>query len=118
MLLVVYAGLSLYRGAEIWGVSPAPLLLAVGILALPLALGLWKGTLWAWWGTLAVLLLMLAWLAFFAFVMLVTSEGRQVLLALLTTPSIALASTTIEVLILILLLLPSGRSAFGNRAAA
>ena len=118
VLLVVYAGLSLYRAAEIWRVSPAPLLLAVGVLALPLALGLWKGTLWAWWGTLAVLLLMLAWMAFFAFVMLLTSEGRQVLLGLLTSPSIALASTTIEVLILILLLLPSGRAAFGSRAAA
>jgi hypothetical protein len=93
------------------------MLLAVGAVALPLALGLWRGARWAWWGTLAVLLLMLAWLAIFSFVMLVTPEGRSVLIGLLTTPDPALASPIIiEFLILILLLLPSSRAAFHRRA--
>jgi hypothetical protein len=91
------------------------MLLAVGAVALPLAIGLWRGARWAWWGTLTVLLLMLAWLAFFSFMMLVTPGGRSVLIGLLTTPGPALASFIIELLILILLLLPSSRAAFHRR---
>jgi hypothetical protein len=116
VLLVVYAGMLLSRAVHIWGVSPAPMLLAVGALALPLAIGLWKGARWGWWGTLMVLLWMLAWLGLGAFVLLVTPEGRSVLLGLLTTPSLALAWAAIDFLILILLLLPSSRAAVHRRA--
>jgi len=118
VLLVVYAGMLLGRAAQIWGVSPAPRLMAVGAVALPLAIGLWKGARWAWWGTLMILLFMLGWLALGAFVLLVTPEGRSALLNLLTTPSPALASITLEFLILILLLVPSSRAAVRRRAGA
>jgi hypothetical protein len=64
-----------------------------------------------------VLLLMLAWLAIFSFMMLVTLEGRSVLISLLTPPHPALAAPIIiEFLILILLLVPSSRAAFHRRA--
>jgi hypothetical protein len=94
------------------------MLLAVSIIALPLAFGLWKGAGWAWWGTLLVLLLMLAWSALGSFVLLVTPEGRSVLLGLLATPSLALASIVLELLIVVLLLLLSARAAVHPGTAA
>jgi hypothetical protein len=118
MLLVVYAGMLMARAVQIWGVSPAPWLLAVSIIVLPLAVGLWNRAGWAWWGTLIVLLLMLGWLVFFSFIMLVTSQGRSVLLGVLTTPSLGLASLALEVVILILLLLPEVRAGVRSGAAA
>jgi hypothetical protein len=118
VFLVVYGGLLLTRGVQIWGAPPAPWLVTVAALSLPLAFGLWKGAGWAWWGTLLVLLLMLAWLAFFALIMLVTSEGRGVLQAVLTTPSLALASFVLELVIVILLLSPAGRAPIHSGAAA
>jgi hypothetical protein len=118
VLLVVYAGMSLTRAVQIWGVSPAPMLLAVSIIALPLAFGLWKAAGWAWWGTLLVLLLMLGWTALGSFVLLVTAEGRSVLSGLLTTPSLALASIVLELLIVILLLSPHGRAVLRVGTAA
>jgi hypothetical protein len=118
VLLVVYAGISITRAVQIWGVSPAPLLLSVCIIAMPLAFGLWNDAAWAWWGTLTVLLIKLAWLALGSFVLLVTSAGRAVLLGLLTTPSLGLASTALAVLLLVLLLSPSGRPSRLPGAAA
>jgi hypothetical protein len=118
MLLVVYAVISMARALQIWGVLPAPMLLTVSIIALPLAFGLWQRAGWAWWGTLIVLLFMLAWLALGSFILLVTTEGRSVLLGLLTTPSLALASIVLELLILILLLWPHARPAIHPGAAA
>jgi hypothetical protein len=118
ILLIVYAGMLMARAVQIWGASPAPWLLAVSIIALPLAFGLWNRAGWAWWGTLIVLLLMLGWLAFFSFILLVTPEGRSVLLGILTTPSLGFASTALELVILILLLLPEVRAAVRSGAAA
>jgi hypothetical protein len=118
VLVVVYAGISLTRAMQIWGVSPALMLLVVSIAALPLAFGLWKGAGWAWWGTLLVMLLMLGWTALGSFLLLVTSEGRSVLLGLLTTPSLALASIVLELLIVILLLSSYGRTSVLPRTAA
>ncbi len=118
VLLVVYAGMLLTRAVQIWGTPPGPMLLAVSIISLPLAFGLWSGARWAWWGTLIVLVLMLSWLAIAGIMLVATSEGRAVLLALWTTPSLALSSTVLELVILILLLLPEGRAALRPGAAA
>jgi hypothetical protein len=118
VLLVVYAGLLLIRAVQIWGAPPAPTLATVAALSLPLAFGLWRGAWWAWWGTLLVLLLMLGWLAVFALIMLATSEGRGVLQAVLSTPSLALASFVLELVIVVLLLLPGGRAEIHSGAAA
>ena len=110
VLLVVYAGLLLTRAVQMWGAPPASALAIVAALSLPLAFGLWRGAGWAWWGTLLVLLLMLSWLGVFALMMLVTSEGRGVLQAVLSAPSLALASFVLELVILVLLLLPGRRA--------
>jgi len=118
LLLVLDAVMLITRATQIWGDPPAGGMLSVGIIALPLAIGLWRGAPWAWWGTLIVLLFTLAYQGIGIFVLLITPEGRSVLQYLFTTPSLALASTAMEFLILILLLLPSGRAAFRRRAAA
>ena len=118
VLLVLYAGLLLTRATQIWGDTVSTRLATVGVISLPLAFGLWRGAGWAWWGTLVVLLLMLAWLAIFILMLSVTSEGRDVLKAVLTTPSLALASFVLEFVILVLLLLPAGRATVHTGAAA
>ncbi len=117
VLLVVYALMSMLRAVQIWGVSPAPMLLTVSIIALALAFGLWQLAGWAWWGTLIVLLFMLAWSAFGSFILLVTPEGRSVWLGLPTTPSVGLASILLELLILPLLLWPDARATVRPGAA-
>jgi hypothetical protein len=118
VLLILHAVFVITRAIQIWGVAPAPTLLVAGLLSLPLAIGLWNRARWAWWGTLIVLLFMLAQQALGAFVLLVTPEGRSVLLYLFTTPSLALGWTALEFLILILLLFPSSRAAVRRRAGA
>jgi len=118
VLLVAYAGLLLTRAEQIWGAPPASWLASVAVISFPLALGLWRGAGWAWWGTLLVLLLMLGWLGIFVLMLSVTSEGRGVLQAVLTTPSLVLASFVLELVIVVLLLSPAGRAAVRAGAAA
>jgi hypothetical protein len=118
VLLVLYAGLLLTRAMELREQTVSITLATVGIISLPLAFGLWWGAGWARLGTLVVLLLMIAWMAIFAVMMAGTSGGRGVLQAVLTTPSLALASLVLEVVILILLLVPNGRARVHPGAAA
>jgi hypothetical protein len=118
VLLVLYAGLLLTRAIQIWGDPGSVTLVIVGAVSLPLAFGLWKGTGWARWGTLVVLLLMIGQLAIFTFMLAVTSGGREVLQAVFTRPSLALAASVLDFVIVILLLLPSGHSAAHPGAAA
>jgi hypothetical protein len=118
VLLVLYAGLLIIRAMQIWG-DPGSVTLAIaGVVSLPLAFGLWRGTGWARWGTLVVLLLMIGQLAIFTLIMSMTSRGREVLQGVFTTPSLALAASVLEFAIPILLLLPNGRSTAHHGPAA
>ncbi len=90
--------------------------LTVAALELVLALGLWRGIRWAWWGTVVLMLLVRGWVAVVCFVLLLSADGRSTLLDYLANPS-AHVSNALHVLVLVLLLLPLVRTGLRPRSA-
>jgi hypothetical protein len=111
MLLALYAILTASRLPEVLHTAVGPMLLLVSALSLLFGVGVWRRAPWGWWGAFVLVLAMLSWLAIAGAVLLATAEGRAVLRGFATMP-VAVASTVTEVLLLILLLLPSTRAHF------